>query len=234
MMRGPKGVNAQYNVARAGSLPVRIAGRQRKKMFEIFVSSVDISDTDTILDVGVTGDESYGHSNYFEAMFARPQQITAVGMDDARFLETAYPGLKFVRADGRQLPFADRSFDYVHSSAVVEHVGSRSEQQQFLCELWRVARKGVFVTTPNRWFPIEFHTVLPMIHWLPARVHRRIFRAIGYAFFAEEANLNLVSRSDLGQLARSAGFHRFRIEGLPLLGWPANLLLLGSKDETVA
>ena len=25
----------------------------------------------------------------------------------------------------------------------------------------------MFVTTPNRWFPIEVHTRLPLVHWLP-------------------------------------------------------------------
>ncbi len=34
-----------------------------------------------------------------------------------------------------------------------------------------MSRKGLFVTTPNRWFPIEFHTVLPLVHWLPKRQH---------------------------------------------------------------
>ena len=29
-------------------------------------------------------------------------------------------------------------------------------QVRLLRELWRVARKGIFVTTPNRWFPMEF------------------------------------------------------------------------------
>jgi len=30
----------------------------------------------------------------------------------------------------------------------------------------RVGRAG-FVTTPNRWFPIETHCKLPVLHWLP-------------------------------------------------------------------
>jgi hypothetical protein len=34
--------------------------------------------------------------------------------------------MKFRRADGRDLPFPDRSFDFAHSSAVIEHVGWRA------------------------------------------------------------------------------------------------------------
>ena len=33
-------------------------------------------------------------------------------------------------------------------------------------ELCRVANR-VFVTTPNRLFPVDPHTLLPFVHWLP-------------------------------------------------------------------
>jgi hypothetical protein len=45
-------------------------------------------------------------------------------------------------------------------------VGRRAEQVAFVQELCRVADR-VFVTTPNRWFPVEVHTLLPLVHWLP-------------------------------------------------------------------
>jgi len=41
-----------------------------------------------------------------------------------------------------------------------------------VAEALRVAPR-VFVTTPNRWFPIELHTRAPLVHWLPdAAAHR--------------------------------------------------------------
>ncbi len=36
-----------------------------------------------------------------------------------------------------------------------------------LAECCRVAHRAAFVTTPNRWFPIEVHTRIPFVHWLP-------------------------------------------------------------------
>jgi ubiquinone/menaquinone biosynthesis C-methylase UbiE len=222
-------INAQYNLARPESAPIKIAKHQRRKMFESFVNHMRPEVRDTILDVGVTTDQSYDHSNYLEAWYPHRSQITAVGIDDAEFLETLYPGVRFTRADARDLPFANNTFDFVHSSAVLEHVGSRQEQTQLLREGWRVSRKGVFVTTPNRWFPIEFHTVLPVLHWLPMRIYRKLLAAMGYKFFADESNLNLISRQSLGKAARDAGIDYFDIASVSLFGFSTNLLLIARK-----
>ncbi len=224
-------VNAQYNVARPDSLPVRIAGHQRRKMFAKFVEATHVSADDAIVDVGATSDRSYDHSNYLEAWHPHKDKVTAVGVDDAGFLEVLYPGMRFVQADGRDLPFEDGAFDFAHSSAVLEHVGSAERQARFLRELWRVARKGIFVTTPDRGFPIEFHTVLPLIHWLPVKLHRRLLTLLGRRFFADEENLNLLSRASLARAARAAGIERFRIDHVSLCGLPTNLLLVAMKPR---
>ncbi len=227
-------VNAQYNVAKPGSLPVKIAAHQRRKMFAAFLRFAQATADDTILDVGVTSDREYDHSNYLEAWYKHKLRITAAGIDDASFLAAEYPGVTFVRADGRRLPFQDCSLDFVHASAVLEHVGSRGNQTAFLREMWRVARKGIFVTTPNRWFPIEFHTILPLAHWLPAPLFRKALRALGKDFFAQESNLNLLSRRDLGRLATQAGIGCFDRAAASLLWWPTNLLLSGEKPQPPA
>jgi SAM-dependent methyltransferase len=100
-------------------------------------------------------------------------RLTACGLDDASFLEEQYPGVRFVPADGLALPFEDNSFDVVHSSAVIEHVGSRANQIRFIVELHRVARRAVCLTTPNRWFPVEVHTSVRLLHWLPPSMYPR-------------------------------------------------------------
>jgi len=223
--------NAQYNVAKPGSLPVRIAAHQRRRMFQAFLDATGITPADTILDVGATSDQSYAHSNYFEAWYPHKNRITAAGVDDAGFLERLYPGVRFIFADGRDLPFRNAAFDYVHSSAVLEHVGSRAMQTRFIGELWRVARKGIFVTTPNRWFPVEFHTVLPLLHWLPPPAFRAVLRGIGRGFFAQEEHLNLMTRGCLLRAARKAGVAGPRADHVRLGFWPTNLLLIGHKDE---
>ena len=221
--------NAQYNIARPDSLAVRVAARVRAKMYRDFVRECGVSSESTILDVGVTSDQSYSSSNYLEALHPDKGKITACGIDDASFLERLYPGVRFVFGNGLELPFDDRSFDFVHSSAVLEHVGSFANQNRFVNECARVTRKGFFLTTPNRWFPIEFHTQLPLVHWLPKRQARKALKAIGLEFFAEEANLNLVSRSELRSIGRKLAGYRVRVLQRKLLGWPSNLMLVGER-----
>jgi hypothetical protein len=223
-------VNAQYNIASPHSIPIKIAGFQRRRMYDAFLAASAIGGADTVLDLGVTSDQTYDHSNYFVHWYPYKNRITAAGIDDASFLEQQHPGVKFVFGDGRSLPFADQQFDFVHSSAVLEHVGSKTMQAAFLTEAWRVARKGLFLTTPNRWFPIEFHTLLPIAHWLPQPAFRKICDLTGRSFFGCEENLNLLARSDLQRLARAAGLENVDITSVSLAGWPSNLLLCARRE----
>ena len=221
--------NAQYNVARPDSLAIRVTAMMRRRMYERFLSESRLNPAETIIDVGVTSDREYLASNYLEAWYPHKDKVTVAGLDDASFLEKEFPGLRFVFANGKALPFAERSFDVVHSSAVIEHVGSCAEQAKFIGELYRVARRLVCITTPNRWFPVEVHTGVPVIHWLPAERFRSVLRTIGLAFFADEKNLNLLSTSELLKLCHGLGIRGARVGRVRLGGWTSNLMLFLSK-----
>lgn len=224
-MRQSKKISAQYSTSQAGSLADMLAARMRRVMFQRFLDLTGVRPDQTVLDVGATSDDELEASNYLEAWYPYKDHITACGVDDASFLERKYPGLRCVQADGRALPFGDQDFDVVHSSAVLEHVGSREQQATFISELVRVARHATFLTTPNRWFPVEFHSALPLAHWLPPAAFRAILRALGHDQLAREENLNLLSARDLRQLCRELGLHCVDVRTVRLFGWPSNLLL---------
>src|SRR4030095_12666779 len=114
--------NAQCNLAAPDSLAMRVATAARRRMYARFLETTAIRPDETLLDVGATSDQTYDSSNYLEAWYPHKQRITAVGTDDASFLEQRYPGVTFRQANGLALPFAAGSFDVVHSSAVLEHV----------------------------------------------------------------------------------------------------------------
>ena len=94
---------------------------------------------------------------------------------------TGDPGLgcPVTRGDARELPFPEKSFDYVFSNAVIEHVGGPESGRKMLAESVRVARLGAFHTTPNRWFPVETHTQVPLLHWLPRSWQPTAFARVG-------------------------------------------------------
>lgn len=115
-----------------------------------------------------------------------------------------YPG-PFVRADATEgLPFADREFDLVYCSSVIEHVAP-ARRAAFAAELRRVGR-GWLVQTPAWSFPLEPHSLLPFAHWLPSNLRRRYWR-LGAAGRWEE--IELLRRSELEELFGPARAERF-------------------------
>src|SRR5262245_29099709 len=166
----------------SGRVPLasRLSLRARRRMFQLCVEYFRPGPQTKVLDVDVTSDNSFPESNFFEQLYPHPRNIVAVGTEDGSHLTRQYPGVTYQRVEsGAPLPFPDRHFDVVFSNAVVEHVGSRASQAAFLREIARVGR-GFFVTTPNRWFPVEHHTGVPLLHYLPARAHRAVLRLTPY------------------------------------------------------
>jgi hypothetical protein len=144
----------------------RLMENSRKNKYLCFMCFIENDDA-SILDVGVNTIEHSPIDNYLEKHYPKLANVTALSITPAQDFSKKYPVVKFVKYDGGQFPFDDGVFDYVHSNAVIEHVGNSSKQEEFIKEMLRVSRKGVFFTTPNKFFPIEMHTNLPLLHYLP-------------------------------------------------------------------
>jgi len=206
----------------------KLSHKPRREMFEFFMSELRPTRDDKVLDLGATSLLD-PQENMFEVHYPHADSVTAAGIEDCSFLEKRYPGLKFVRVSaGKPLPFKDDQFDVGFSNAAIEHVGSREDQRFFLSELIRVSRR-CFVTTPNRWFPIELHTRLPLVHWLPRPLFSRIALLLGFEFYSKEENLNLLTYRELMGLVPAARAKRARITKQFFLGFPSNLMLVIEK-----
>jgi hypothetical protein len=160
------------------SLYTRFAVSSRQKKFDLFTSLFHIDDSSRLLDVGFS--KHFAHQYILEDYL--PSEIPVVGgeIDEQALRRTigSYPQVHAVVLDACHLPFFDQSFDVVYSNAVIEHVGDYSHQRLFADEVRRVGRSW-FVTTPNFWFPIDTHTSLPFVHWLPKRWRLAVFRSVG-------------------------------------------------------
>jgi 2-polyprenyl-3-methyl-5-hydroxy-6-metoxy-1,4-benzoquinol methylase len=84
----------------------------------------------------------------------------------------------FTYYEGTTLPFADTTFDAAVSVSVLEHV---TDPEQYLREIWRVlAPNGLFyLAFPNRLDPVETHTGLWFLSYLPlpfARLYTKLMK----------------------------------------------------------
>jgi hypothetical protein len=164
-------------------LAARASLWNRRRKLDLFMETMRPGPETRVVDVGV-GDTPFGTEagvaathNFFEALYPWPQQITAVSDVPLPNFAQAFPSIRRVVASGTELPFENDSFDVAFSNAVVEHVGGREEQRRFVAELCRVAPR-VFISTPNRWFPVETHTLVPFVHWLPRSAADWAMRAL--------------------------------------------------------
>jgi methyltransferase family protein len=159
------------------------------------MAEMEPAPSDRLLDVGVI-DTAWRSSNFLEARYPYRDQITAVGLEDMPAFRAQFPTVHFVEADGRRLPFDDDSFDIGFSNAVIEHVGGADDQRRFVHELVRTCRR-VFLATPNAGFPIDPHTLLPFVHWLPRSIRHRVLHLTGNGRWASEAALRPIGANEL-------------------------------------
>jgi hypothetical protein len=197
-----------------------VALKARRTMYGRVLRLGQPSPSTRILDVGTTPDLAIPYNNFFERWYPHTRQVTACSVEDCANLTGAFAGLRFVPITGDRLPFDDGEFDLGLSFAVLEHVGSTSNQQTFLRELARVTNEFILYT-PYRYFPIEMHTFLPFTHWMPMRLCRKLWRSLGLTFWAEERNLNLLSVRDIRRMLPPNGSVRIRL--MRTFGWPSNI-----------
>ena len=224
-----KGDKRYYKRAFNTSWVKNLQHKPRLDMFYFFMDRFMPNETHSILDLGVTNLED-PMENIFEYYYPYKQNIVAAGIEDALFLEELYPGLRFVQVkSGVTLPFDDNEFDIGYSGATIEHVGAKKDQSFFLLEFIRVCKR-VFLTTPNRWFPIELHTRLPFVHWLPEKIYRKILFKLGYKFYASEKNLKILTVKRLKELVPPGTFS-IEIKKHFFYGLPSNLLMTIEKEN---
>ncbi len=209
------------------SLAYKISGYNRRRKYREFLELLKPSSDDAILDVGFNAEEYSAGDNFLEKNYPHPEKITALGINESGKFSELYPEVKAVIYDGKKFPFPDQAFDIVWSNAVLEHVGSRSDQIFFLKEIKRVG-KSFFITTPNKNFPIEIHTRTPFLHFLPKRIFDAYLKATGKSW-AAGSYMNLLSRRQLSGLLAEAGISDYAIIRNRLAGLTLDFVVISRK-----
>jgi hypothetical protein len=217
------------------ALQTRLSLGARRRMFERFREFAGPLHGATVLDVGATPDLERADSNCMLPWFHEAGLAVSLhSPEDVGHLRDVFPFVTLLprAAAGSSIPAPAGSFDWVSASAVLEHVGGAEHQAEFIRECARVGR-GLFLTTPDRGHWLEFHTKLPLVHWLPRPAHRALLRALGKRPWDSQDHLHLMSRRDLARAAAQAlepGF-RWTIRRVWALGMPSNLVLLARRVE---
>ncbi len=129
---------------------------------DTFVRLFDVDSATKILDLG--------GQPFIWTLLERKPILTILNLDEA---DTRVDWAEHLVADGCNTGLPDKSFDVVFSNSVIEHVGNFDRQKQFAAECIRCGY-GYYVQTPNRWFPVDPHTLMPFIHWLPKKYFLRM------------------------------------------------------------
>ena len=207
----------------------KIVRNKRQEMCDIInekLKDVNIYDA---LDIGSTSDEIYESSNYLIKNLNNISKYKSIS--DQSFKNNFFSNIltKSITQNLTRSEVDLFSSDLVVSNATIEHVGNFQNQVNMIKNIVKLSKKFFIITTPNKLHPFDFHTKLPLIHWLPVSLYRKLLNLIGLKFFAKEENLNLLSENNLKLCLKNAGVIEYEIVHINLFGFKSNLLVFAKK-----
>lgn len=202
-----------------------LASRLRAGRFRVFAEMLrTVPGPVRILDAGGTAVMWQRHYNELPGDF----HVTLLNKE---FGERAkLPYVSYVVGDARKMEmFPDRHFDICYSNSLIEHL-SAEDQKSVADEIRRVA-KGYFVQTPNHYFPIEPHFLVPAWQFLPISLRASLLQKRDFGWMkrvqdpalAREAvgSICLLDEVELRRLFVDGTIHREKIGPLTksLVAW---------------
>ena len=201
------------------SLFAKLSYISRLRKLELFNKTFQPTDQLLILDVGAEVNPGGDRTLQFIDSYTWKNNITAVNLNPQHvdLIKQHYPEINAIVDDGGKLPWPDKYFDVGYCNAVIEHVGGFEKQKMMASEIMRVCKRW-FVTTPNRWYPFEFHMRLPFVTWLPGNAYLRIGKIISYnhvrkkyVFWQKHNDLHLLTAKQLQQCFPSSRIVKMRV-----------------------
>lgn len=208
----------------------KIVLKKRLEITNIIKNFLEDKNIENILDIGSTSDDINTSSNFIVKNLGKYKEYKSISDQN---LEIGFFNKilkKSITEDFSDEEITNFKSDLVISNATIEHVGSFENQTKMCENVIKLSKKYFIINTPNRFHPIEFHTKLPFIHWLPKSLYRNILKLINLNFFADEKNLNLLSEKDLVLIMKKLNQVNFIIKKISFLFFKSNLILIGKKN----
>ena len=141
-----------------------LGNRFRAKRFDFFLKKIQKLDKPLrILDLG-------GKVNFWENRGIAGNNDYQITLLNIEIEKSEYSNIKSNIGSATDLSeFKDHSIDLVHSNSVIEHLHNFENQKKMAQEAIRVGKKHI-IQTPNKYFFIEPHYLLPFFGYLPKSV----------------------------------------------------------------
>lgn len=94
--------------------------------------------------------------------------------------------------------------------------------------------KIFFITTPNKNYPIDFHSKLPLVNMLPNNIFRKILKFLNFDYLSREENLNLLTQKDIKQFLHENNLYEnfeIKIKYIKLFCLKSNFIIIGIKKS---
>ena len=206
----------------------KIIHNKRLEIISIIKDKLGNNNFKDILDIGTTADTSESSNLIIKSLkdFETYKSISDQEIKSSFFSKTLQ---KSITDEFSNDEVETYSSDVVISNATLEHVGNYQEQLKMLKNIIKLSKKLFIVVTPNRMHPIEFHSKIPFIHWLPKKLHRKILSIFGLKYLSKEENLNLLKTSDFINLMKNFNNIEYDIKYVKFLLFKSNIILIGKK-----
>ena len=180
------------------------------------------------LDIGTTSDDKNASSNIVIKNIKNIDKFKCISdqIVNSNFFNKKLK--KSITEEFSEKELYEFSSDLVISNATIEHVGGELKQKKMLENIIKLTKKIFIITTPNRFYPIEVHTKIPLLHWFPKPIYRKILKIIGLPFYANEENLNLVGIRELKEMLNNQKI-TYEIKFIKLMFFKSNIIIIGKK-----
>ena len=206
----------------------KIITKKRLEIVDIINSQIVLNNISDILDIGTTSDTENKSSNFIIRNLKNVKNFYSIS-DQLITLPFFKKKLqKSIIENFSEYEIENFKSDLVVSNATIEHVGNYNNQKTMVSNMIKLSKKMVIISTPYRYHPLEFHTKIPFIHWLPKKIHRMILKKFNLVFYSKEENLNLLSRSDLSSFIKNEKI-RSEFKYIKFLFLRSNLIFILKK-----
>ena len=208
----------------------KITQNKRMEILKVISNYLKNDVLQDVLDIGTTQDIESSASNYIIKNLKGFKIYKSISDQEINTSFFAKKLKKSITVDFSKSELDEFKSDLVISNATIEHVGSFENQIKMCSNIMSLSKKYFIIMTPNRFHPLEFHTKIPIIHWLPKKFYRMILRFFGLKFFANEKNLNLLSEFDLRSIMKKNNQINYEIKFINFFFIKSNLILIGEKN----